>query len=104
MSALRTDHAPSPFLSYVEKLDWKRAEAASAIYGELGFDMADRLRGPNAFGAAYIYNLRALLKWARERWPDWYTRRSDDWDGVTGERALQYLWAGYLCNLENGNV
>ena len=92
--------AHSPFYDYVSKIDWKRTDAARAIYGELDFDMADRLRGPNAYGARDIYTLRALQKWARERWPDWYTRRGDDGDGVTGQRALAYLWAGFIADAE----
>ena len=47
-----------------------------------------------------IDRLDKLQTWARERWPTWYTRRSEDEfgknTGPTGKQALAEIWADYL--------
>ncbi len=47
--------------------------------------------------ADQINTLTALQRWARERWPTWYTcRGGENHDGPTGKQNMACLWAGYL--------
>ena len=56
-------------------------------------DLPRRLKA----AADRIDSLLKLQTWARERFPDWYTRRGGEAnDGPTGKQAMAYLWASYL--------